>query len=79
MAIIIYGKTKCPICGDIIYKDQEIVGFPHFIGDEKNILYFFSDRVFHKKCFFKHSLANNVIEKLESLIIDSPNSRTNNS
>ena len=70
MAIIINGKTKCPICGDIIYKEQKIVGFPHFIGDEKDILFFFSDRAFHEKCFFNHSLANDVIKRLESLIID---------
>lgn len=61
MAIIIKGKSKCPICNEVMKTNDDLVAFPHFIDDVKSPLYFFSDRGFHKDCFDAHKLSEDVI------------------
>jgi hypothetical protein len=55
MPFIIYGKTKCPICGEAIMKGDEIVALPAFVGREHK-LYLFSDAATHRRCFDAHPL-----------------------
>jgi hypothetical protein len=50
MAILLRGKTRCPICGNVIEEGHEAVLFPHFILNEKNPLYALSDRACHSAC-----------------------------
>ena len=50
MALLIPGKTKCPLCGEIIQNDQETVAYPAFIPREHR-LGKYSDEVFHRSCF----------------------------
>ncbi len=35
MAILLRGKTTCPICGKVIEEGDEAISFPHFILNEK--------------------------------------------
>jgi hypothetical protein len=51
MALIFRGKTKCPLCSDIIGQDDEIVATSHFIADPKDSLWQYSDAAFHRRCF----------------------------
>ena len=51
MALLIPGLTKCPLCGEVINKDDQIESFWHFIEDSKDPLYEYSDASFHKACF----------------------------
>jgi len=51
MAIVILGKTGCSLCGTILSGTDEIVMFPHFIGDEAHPLWRFSDSAMHRSCF----------------------------
>ena len=57
MAILIFGKSKCSICGAVIQDGQEIVSFPPFVGNELDPLYLFHDTAFHEECFRRHPLA----------------------
>jgi hypothetical protein len=50
MALLIRGKTKCPLCGDTIEHDQEVAAFPAFLPSG-HPLGTFSDAALHKTCF----------------------------
>jgi hypothetical protein len=50
MAIIILGKSRCPICGELLQEGDEITGLPA-ISDLANPLYPYFDAGFHKSCF----------------------------
>ena len=51
MALLFRGKTECPLCCKVIAKDDEVVGTTHFIADQTDPLWKFSDAAFHRKCF----------------------------
>ena len=51
MALVFRGKTECPLCHQVIVKDDEIVGTTHFIADSKDSLWQYSDAAFHRRCF----------------------------
>jgi hypothetical protein len=51
MALIARGKSKCALCGEVIGVDDVIVATSHFIADENDSLWRYSDAPFHKRCF----------------------------
>jgi hypothetical protein len=57
MALIILGKTPCPLCGEPINETDEMVGFPAFISNQLDPLFPFSDAAFHADCFLRHPLS----------------------
>jgi hypothetical protein len=65
MAIILEGKTECSICGKVLEKGQEIIGFPHFIGDRNDPLWAYSDSGMHKGCFQNWKHKDEFTKKLE--------------
>jgi len=50
MAILLRGKTTCPICGKVIEEGDEAISFPHFILNEKDPLFALSDTACHSAC-----------------------------
>jgi hypothetical protein len=50
MAILLIGKTTCPICGKVIEEGDEAVLFPHIILNELDPLYALSDGACHSAC-----------------------------
>jgi hypothetical protein len=50
MALLIPGKTQCPLCGKVIEQGQATAGFPAFLGSS-HPLSRYSDAVFHADCF----------------------------
>ncbi len=57
MAILIYGKTECPLCRKLIQRGQEVVTFSPFVSNELDPLWVFNDGAFHAGCFYEHPLA----------------------
>src|SRR4051812_9551804 len=51
MALIIRGKTECPLCREVIAADDDIVATSHFIADPRDSLWQYSDAAFHRRCF----------------------------
>ena len=51
MAIILRGKTECSICCNVIEGEDDIIATSHFIGDERDPLWPFSDSAMHRFCF----------------------------
>ena len=59
MALVVAGKTRCPLCGNVLASSDELVAFPAFLG-AKHRLSDFSDAAFHRSCFQSHPLAPEV-------------------
>ncbi|MGH7201425.1 MAG: hypothetical protein ACREJB_12520, partial [Planctomycetaceae bacterium] len=57
MAIVIPGKTTCPICGCVIGEGDEMVAFAPFVLNEADPLILFSDAACHRRCFESHPLS----------------------
>lgn len=55
MALIFIGQSKCPICQQTLKEGDKITGFPAFISNYKDPLYFFNDNGFHEACVPKHA------------------------
>jgi hypothetical protein len=51
MALIIRGKTRCPLCYQIIATDDDVVAASQFIADPADSLWRYSDAGFHRRCF----------------------------
>ena len=62
MALILRGETQCSICRVVINDGDAIVATTHFIGDENDPLWRFSDSAMHKTCFLEWPLRSNFVE-----------------
>ena len=51
MAMIFLGKSKCPLCGEVLESGQELVATTHFIESPEHPLWRFSDAAMHYTCF----------------------------
>jgi hypothetical protein len=51
MALLIRGKTECALCRQVIDHADEVVGTTHFIADQADPLWQYSDAAFYKRCF----------------------------
>ena len=56
MALIFRNRTKCAICGFVIADGDRVVATSHFIADDTDPLWKFSDAGMHYDCFqrWKH-------------------------
>ena len=63
MAVFMRGKTECSICNKVIIESDAIVGTSHFISDQSDPLWRFSDSVMHKICFLNWPERGNFISK----------------
>ena len=52
MALVLPGKTVCPLCGKVIEKGDEVTSFPAFLPSTHELSRF-SDAAFHRDCFEK--------------------------
>lgn len=50
MAILLAGKTRCPMCGNVIAQTDDTFLFPHLILNEKDPLFHLSDSSCHLQC-----------------------------
>jgi hypothetical protein len=51
VALLMWGASRCSICGDVLFQGQTIVATTHFIGDPTDPLWRFSDTGMHATCF----------------------------
>jgi hypothetical protein len=79
MALIIKGKTICPLCGKVIRADANVVAFPAFLK-KSHPLAKYSDAAFHKECFDKNGDAQEItrlFERYNQIWKDRPKNLTN--
>jgi hypothetical protein len=67
MAIVILGKTVCPICSRAIEDGQQVVSFPPIVTNELDPLFVFHDSALHEECFRHHTLAEAATRRLEEM------------
>ena len=63
MALILRGLTECSLCGVVIKDDEDIVATTHFISDQNDPLWQFSDSAMHKSCFLDWDQRYNFVKK----------------
>jgi hypothetical protein len=51
VALLTLGWSKCSICDETLQEGDEIVATTHFIGDESDPLWRFSDSGMHRRCY----------------------------
>jgi hypothetical protein len=51
VALIFPGKTECSICGVVLNEGDDMVATTHFIADQNDPLWRFSDSAMHRSCF----------------------------
>jgi hypothetical protein len=59
MALILLGRSKCPLCSEPMREGQELKAFPAFLPYDHKFGRF-SDAAFHKACFEKDPDAEDV-------------------
>ena len=59
MAMIILGKSKCPMCNQILKENDPVTAFPAFLPYDHRFGRF-SDAAFHTACFDKDPDSNDV-------------------
>src|SRR5262245_42022327 len=64
MALIVVGRTVCPLCRRVIAAGDEYISFPAFIANKLDPLILFNDAAFHQPCFAKHPHAAAAISLL---------------
>ena len=52
MAIFAPGESRCPLCGDILYEQDDRVATTHFLFPGQP-LHEYSDDVMHRACFLR--------------------------
>lgn len=57
MGVILFGKTECRVCKELIMQDESIYSFASFIHNKKDNLFQFNDETIHQRCFRKSELA----------------------
>tara|TARA_R110002111_G_scaffold89753_2_gene139693 strand:- start:474 stop:758 length:285 start_codon:yes stop_codon:yes gene_type:complete len=63
MAMIICGKTKCSICGEVLAQGQKLVSTTAFIVDQADPLWKYSDSGMHYDCFQQWPLRVGFVKK----------------
>lgn len=61
MALIVPGKTLCPLCGAVLAREAATVAFPAFLGVDHE-LRIFSDCALHRECFLRDPRHDQVVE-----------------
>lgn len=49
--VLVLGTTQCSLCGKVLAAGEEVVGTTHFIADETDPLWRYSDSAMHRGCF----------------------------
>ena len=68
MALLIRGATSCPICGKVIEEGEDAVLFNHFVMNESDELFRFSDSACHSTCFQNHPLGPALVVAFEDYV-----------
>ena len=66
--IVLRGKTECSVCGNVVIESDEIVATSHFIADEDDPLWRFSDSAMHRPCFLGWDQRAEFVAKFNGIV-----------
>ena len=64
MAIVILGKTRCPLCEKVLEPGQEVVGFPPIFANRREAISVLSDAAVHRACLMESRFADRAMSAL---------------
>jgi|SRR5262249_14994726 len=67
MALIIFGKSRCSLCGTVLAAGEDLVATTHFIADETDPLWRYSDSGMHRRCFLAWEHRPNFVAKYNAI------------
>jgi hypothetical protein len=70
MALLFQGKTECPLCHDVIQLGEDVVATSHFIADQTDSLWRFSDASFHKACFLMWDRRGDFVSRFNAVMTE---------
>jgi hypothetical protein len=76
MALLIRGKTICPLCGNLIAENDDVYATPAFLKPT-HPLASYSDAAFHSQCFAATAERPDVerlLERYKSVMANAPES-----
>jgi len=77
MAMLIRGKSICQLCGKAIEASDRACAFPHFIMNEIDPCFIFSDGAFHESCVLQNRDGPAAIRHAEEFFLKTgPGKRT---
>lgn len=66
--MIIYGRTVCSICSEVLNIEDSIIITSHFISDKNDPLWPYSDSGMHKECFLAWSQRQEFIKRFNQIV-----------
>ena len=72
MGIIIYGSSKCSLCGRVLHEVDDLIGFWAFIAQNAHHLWEYSDSAMHKSCFISWPHRDEFIELHNQVFLKLP-------
>jgi hypothetical protein len=72
MALVLLGKSRCAICEKILVDGDRMVSTSHFITDQTDPFWRYSDAPFHYLCFLKWKSRHRFICRFNELAAKTP-------
>jgi DNA-directed RNA polymerase subunit N (RpoN/RPB10) len=64
MAIVILGKTRCALCGDLLLEGEDVVSFPPLFCNQRDPAWVLNDAGVHRSCLVEQDLSDRALGKL---------------
>ncbi len=68
MAILIAGRTECPLCSAVLHADDDAVAFPPIFLNRLDSTFEVSDAAVHRDCLLTRPYAQRALAKLEDYL-----------
>lgn len=68
MALLVRGRTRCVVCGEVINETDDVVSLPAFVRDRTSELFPFSDGIVHAKCLEADPLAQRAADLAQATV-----------
>lgn len=69
MAVLVRGRSRCPICRRVIDDADEVKMFGPFVLNELDPVHLFSDAALHVACFAAHPLSPEAARRWDEFVI----------
>jgi hypothetical protein len=70
MALFDPGFSTCALCGRVLNEDDDLVATSHFITDETDPLWRYSDALMHRACFLVWESRQDFVDKYNAEAVD---------
>ena len=64
MGVVILGRTRCPLCGQVLEPGQDVIGFPPLFDNRREAISVLSDAAVHRPCLLRSPFAERALTVL---------------